>query len=404
MLPSPAEAFAEIRSHLRSNPTEDCPLAAAHGRVLRQPIVADRPMPPFHRITMDGFAVRAADWGDQPPTKLKITAFQAAGMRAKTLASANEAIEVATGAVLPEGADTVVPYEETSREDDEVTLSDPSAITVGQNIHRAGSDFAAGACLIPAGTRLTGREIAVAATVGTANLRVAARPAIALIATGDELVEVDVPHIAPHQIRKSNDYALQAALHQSALASRIERFHLRDHRAEIDAALKKILSEFDVVVITGGVSKGKLDHLPRALADLGVTQHLRGVAQRPGKPLWFGTTSRQTPVFALPGNPVSTYTCLHRYVLPSLRTMAGEPVPDPEPVVLAHTFRFERPLSFLLPVQIRPTADGGRLAHPAPFNTSGDLGGLLRTDGFVELPADQTEFPAGTVASLWRWT
>jgi molybdopterin molybdotransferase len=218
------------------------------------------------------------------------------------------------------------------------------------------------------------------------------------------LVDVGVGNIAPHQIRKSNDYALRAALVQSELASRIERFHLRDPRAEIDAALKKILSEFDVVVITGGVSKGKLDHLPQALADLGVTQHLRGIAQRPGKPMWFGTTSRQTPVFALPGNPVSTYTCLHRYVLPALRVMAGEPVAEPEPVVLAQTFRFDLPLSFLLPVQVRPTADGGRLAHPAPFNTSGDLGGLLRTDGFIELPADQGEFPAGSVAPLWRWT
>ena len=224
-----------------------------------------------------------------------------------------------------------------------------------------------------------------------------------MIATGDELVEVDVPHIAAHQIRKSNDHALRAALLQSGLASRIERFHLRDHRPEIEQSLKNILAQFDVVILTGGVSKGKLDYIPAVLAELNVTPHFRGIAQRPGKPLWFGTTSRRTPVFALPGNPVSTYTCLHRYVIPALRQMAKATAAPLETARLAADFSFPRPLAFMLPVQIDASHDGLLSARPAPFNTSGDLGGLLHTDGFLELPPDQSQFPAGTVAKLHRW-
>src|SRR5690606_31175477 len=265
------------------------------------------------------------------------------------------------------------------------------------------SDFAIGRELVSTGTRLTGREIAVAASVGAAQARVAARPSTAIVATGDELVAVDTPHIAAHQVRKSNDHALPAAPAQRGLAARLERFHLRDHRAEIDAALRGILAAFDVVVLTGGVSKGKLDHVPQALAELGVKERLRGVAQRPGKPLWFGTTSRGTPVFALPGNPVSTYTCLHRYVLPALRLLAGLPEPARETVVLAAPFRFAKPLAFLLPVVVASAADGRLRATPAPFNTSGDFGGLLGTTGFVELPADRDEFPVGATVALWRW-
>ncbi|MCF3651729.1 molybdopterin molybdotransferase MoeA [Synoicihabitans lomoniglobus] len=404
MLATPTAATATIATHLTVLSTEDCPLSAAHGRILRGPVSADRPLPPYNRVTMDGYAVNSADWSSDSSRGLRITGFQAAGMMAQTLAATGLAIEIATGAVLPMGADAIVPYEEVERTDDTVKLAATATCQPGQNIHRLGSDVATGTALIPAGTRLTGADIAVAATVGAAQLRVSARPTVAIISTGDELVEVDARHVAPHQIRRSNDHALRAALLQSGLTARIERFHLRDHRTEIDASLRHILAEFDVVIISGGVSKGKLDHLPQALADLGVTQHLRGIAQRPGKPMWFGTTPRRTPVFALPGNPVSTYTCLHRYVLPALRHMAGQTPAQPETAILAETFKFPRPLAFMLPVKVGTTDDGRNIARPAPFNTSGDLGGLLGTDGFVELPAETDTFAAGTPVTLWRWT
>ncbi len=403
MLLSPAEATAIIAAHLPRLSAEDCGLSAAHGRILRRAVTTDRDMPAYDRVTMDGFAVNSADLAANPTRSFRIAGFQAAGMMAQTLAAAATAIEIATGAVLPHGTDAIIPYEETQRDGESFTLLPTSAVSAGQNLHRRASDFPAGAELLPVGTRLTGREIAVAATCGAAHLTVATRPSIAVIATGDELVDVDSPNLAAHQIRRSNDHALRAALLQSDLAGRIERFHLRDHRPEIEQSLRRILAEFDVVILTGGVSKGKLDYLPEVLAELKVTSHFRGIAQRPGKPLWFGTTSRRTPVFALPGNPVSTYTCLHRYVIPALHQMAQAIPPRPATASLATAFNFPRPLAFMLPVQINASAEGRLSAQPAPFNTSGDLGGLLQTDGFVELPADQKNFPAGTIAPFWRW-
>lgn len=403
MLLSPAEASTIIAQHLPTLPSEDCGLSAAHGRILRRSITTDRDMPAYDRVTMDGFAVNSADFTTNPTRPFRIAAFQAAGMRAQTIAASHTAIEIATGAVLPHGADAVVPYEETERDGDLFTLTPDATCRPGQSIHPRASDFPKGAELLKPGTRLTGREIAVAATCGAAHLNVSTRPAIAVIATGDELVDVDAPNLAAHQIRKSNDLALRAALFQTGLASRVERFHLRDYRPDIEQSLRRILAEFDIVILTGGVSKGKLDYIPEVLADLKVTPHFRGVAQRPGKPLWFGTTSRRTPVFALPGNPVSTYTCLHRYVIPALRQMAAADPAPAETARLATAFSFPRPLAFMLPVQIDASTDGQLSARPAPFNTSGDLGGLLHTDGFLELPADQSDFPAGTIATLHRW-
>ena len=403
MLVSPAEASATIAQHLPKMPIEDCGVEHAHGRILCAPIVADRPMPAFDRVTMDGYAVKAADWTTDPTIKLGVTGFQAAGMIAHTLSAPASAIEIATGAVLSEGADAIVPYEDVDRDGDQIRLRNGAPCVAGQNIHRCGSDCAAGKALVSSGIMLTGREIAVAASTGSARVQVSARPSIAVVATGDELIDVGTPQIAPHQIRKSNDYALRAALTQSSLAGHIERFHLRDHRTEIEASLRHILAKFDVVILTGGVSKGKKDHVPEVLAELGAIERLRGVAQRPGKPLWFGTTPRNTPIFALPGNPVSTYTCLHRYVMPALRQMSAADTGTPETVILANSFTFDRPLAFMLPVRVTSKSDGQLLAQPAKFNTSGDLGGLLNTDGFVELPADQTEFPAGHPATLWRW-
>jgi molybdopterin molybdotransferase len=224
---------------------------------------------------------------------------------------------------------------------------------------------------------------------------------MAVVATGDELVELDEP-VEPYQIRRSNDYALRAALAQAGYAE-ADRFHLRDDRTAIATLLERLLADHDVVLLCGGVSKGKFDFLPEELARQGVRRVFQGVAQRPGKPLWFGTGSRNQLVFALPGNPVSAYTCLHRYVLPALAQASGAPAPPAPPVPLAAAFAFRPPLACFLPVRLESTPEGGRRAVPAPGNTSGDFAGLVGTDGFVELPADRDVFPAGFLAAFWAW-
>lgn len=409
-LPTPTEAAARILAALPVLPTEDCPLAAAHGRVLRRALVADRALPPYDRVTMDGYAVAAGVAGER---RLRVVGMQAAGMMAKNLVEpAETCLEVATGAVLPVGADAVVPYELVTRAGDEVVLPEnvAAALAPGQNVHRRGSDGAVGAAIGAAGRRLGGAEIGAAAACGYAQVNVSWRPQVVVIATGDELVEVETPQVAAHQVRKSNDYALRAALLRHGVVGTVERRHVRDHRPDIERGLREALAGFDVVVLTGGVSQGKFDFVPTVLAELQVRPLVHGVAQRPGKPLWVGLSSRQVPVFALPGNPVSALTCLHRYVLPALEQMVGLVATAGATVRLATEVKFGAPLAYLLPVRVALEADGVARAWPQPFNTSGDLGGMVGTTGFVELPYEVDAvggagrvFPVDTLASYRVW-
>jgi molybdopterin molybdotransferase len=380
---------------------EDCGISEAQGRVLRSDIRADRDLPPFDRVTMDGFALNSAAT-EKGVRKFKVEATQAAGMRPFALAKEKGCIEVMTGAVLPEGADSVVPYEDATREGELVALLPGAEMpTAGRHVHRRGSDHKAGDVVVRAGVRLTGREIAVAAACGHPSLTVTHSPKVAVISTGDELVEVDAL-VAPHQIRRSNDYAIRAALIKAGYP-RADRFHLRDIRHEIEHMLWHILAEYDVVLITGGVSKGKFDFLPSELTRQGVRKIFQGVAQRPGKPFWFGLGARLTPVFALPGNPVSAYTCLHRYVLPALDHASGVTARAGFQAALAEPVTFKPKLACLLPVRISSSPRAELLATPGSVGTSGDFSGLVDTDGFVELPAETDDFPAGYVARFWSW-
>ena len=174
-------------------------------------------------------------------------------------------------------------------------------------------------------------------------------------------------------------------------------------REEIEHRLWHILAEFDVVLITGGVSKGKFDFLPDELDRQGVEKIFHGVAQRPGKPFWFGMSKRKTAVFALPGNPVSAYTCLHRYVLPALAHASALVPMELRRVALAAPVVFKPKLACLLPVKLSSGPGAELLAQPATTNTSGDFGGLVASEGFIELPAEQSEFPVGYVAPFRAW-
>ncbi len=381
---------------------EDCAISDAHGRVLREELRADRDLPPYDRVTMDGYALRSAARAEGV-ARFQVEATQAAGMRPFTLGPAPGAcVEVMTGAVLPVGADCVVPYEDARGEGDAVVLAGPDSTQAGQNVHRRGTDHRMGDVVVPSGIRLTGREIAVAAACGHAVLTVSHSPRVAIIATGDELVEVDAL-VAPHQIRRSNDHALRAAL-IGAGYPRADRFHFRDVRPEIEHMLWHILAEYDVVLVTGGVSKGKFDFLPTELERQGVRRIFHGVAQRPGKPFWFGLSPRMTPVFALPGNPVSAYTCLHRYVLPALDHASGKPPARPVLAALGAPVAARPHLALLTPVRLSSGPRAELIATPADVTTSGDFGGLVQTDGFVDLAAGTDGYSAGHVARYRAWT
>lgn len=396
---TPSDAEKIIQSKLLALPAEDCPLAHAHGRVLRAAIAADRDLPPFDRVTADGYAVKL---GGNRAREFRVAGFQAAGMIPLPLQSDGECVEVAAGAALPPGADAVVPREDAVRAENCIQISDTTSPVAGQCVRRRGSEHRRGEVVCGAGARVGSREIAAAAACGYAHLRVSVPPRIAIVTTGDELVEISNPSPAPHQIRRSNDYALSAALREAGYFH-AECICLRDVEHEMEKLLRRIIAEHDVVITTGGVSKGPLDLLPGVLAKLDVEKIFQGVAQKPGRSFWFGLTKKRTPVFALPGNPVSTHVCLRRYVIPALARMSGSAPAQERFATLAEGFDASPQLAHHVLVRIEETASGMRLAHAMPANTSGDFTALLGSDGFVELPPGADGAGQGSVARFYPW-
>jgi molybdopterin molybdotransferase len=397
---TPAEADRLIAEKLRPRPEESLPLQQCAGAVLREDVHAERDQPPFDRVAMDGFAL-SAQAVRAGRRRFRVQSFQAAGDSPANLADAAQCIEIMTGAMLAHGCDAVVPVERVAREADEIELEEALALEPWQNVHRRASDAPAGARLLAAGTVLRAPEIAVAASAGRPRLRVAAQPSIIVVSTGNELIEPGEP-ILPHQVRRSNAYGLAAQLRLQGFG-RIADDHLPDDAAVLRQAIGRHLDTHDVLILSGGVSAGKLDLVPQVLQDLGVRQHFHRIAQRPGKPLWFGTAPSGTAVFGLPGNPVSSLVCLARYVVPALRAAAGGHAAAPDTVLLASPVRVTPPLAYFLPVRLVRDDRGGLSAEPRPTNGSGDFTSLVGTDGFVELPPGPHQYPQGFTAPFHRW-
>lgn len=396
---TPAIADRLIGEHVTCLPIESLPLAQCGGAVLRENVYGERDAPPFDRVAMDGIALRAADTREQ--REFRIQARQAAGDAPLTLAGGNHCIEIMTGAMLPEGCDAVVPVERLQVQADIARLEDGLAVTPGMNVHARGSDSAQGALLLAAGTRLAAPEIAVAAGAGMARVRVSSQPNIVVISTGNELVEPGEP-VLPHQVRRSNAYAVLAALRQRGFR-RVADDHVRDDAGELRTRLRFHLDTHDVLILSGGVSMGALDLVPGALRELGVREVFHKVEQRPGRPLWFGVGPAGQAVFGLPGNPVSTLVCLARYVTPALYAAMGEAPVAPQRLALAEPFEVRHALTSFLPVRIVGDDWGRDWAAPRPTNGSGDFTSLTGTDGFVELPPGPNRFAKGFVTRCWRW-
>jgi len=397
---SPAQADELIGQHLSCLPIESLPLAQCAGAVLRENIYAERDQPPFDRVAMDGIAVdsNAVQHGQR---RLHIQATQAAGDPPLSLAAPTGCIEVMTGAVIPSGCDSVVPVEQITVRSSEAELSSGVTVEPWQNVHRRGTDTRQGTLLLSAGARLRAPEIAIAASAGMARIRVSSQPMVAVISTGNELIEPGEP-ILPHQIRRSNAYAIVAALRRHGF-QRVADDHLLDDAAELKRRLKFHLETHDVLVLSGGVSMGKLDFVPKVLDELGVQSVFHKVAQRPGKPMWFGVASSGATVFALPGNPVSTFVCLSRYVLPALFAAMGQDPLPPEKMALGGEVANSTSLTFFMPIRVEVDDWGRAWAMPCPTNGSGDFTSLAGTDGFVELPPGPNKYPKGFVTRLHRW-
>ena len=394
-----AAAEALILAHMPRFPARQEPLAACSGRVLAEDIHAERDQPPFDRVTMDGIAIAYRDFA-AGVRSFEVVGIQAAG--AEPLAvGAEQCAEVMTGAVLPAGADTVVPVERVRRNGSAAAITADAAVAAEQFVHRRGSDRTQGSLCLAAGTRLGPPEIAVLAGAGHATALVADLPRVAVMSTGDELVDAGKP-IAPHQIRSTNDRAIEASLTQHRLGH-VTRARLRDDANALAIAIDRLDMEHDVLVLSGGISMGKFDFVPSVLTELGAKLVLQKVQQRPGRPMWFGVSARGKPIFALPGNPVSTLVCATRYLLPALRQASGLPPPRQELVELTASIEASPTLTLFTPVTLSSSDRGTLLASPQPTNTSGDFVTLAGTDGFVELAAKRGWYPAGTVTRLFRW-
>jgi molybdopterin molybdotransferase len=394
---TPAQAETLIEQHLTCLPIESLPLTQAAGAVLRENIYAERDQPPFDRVAMDGIALSIAGASSG---RLRVVGMQAAGDPPYTLPDPETCIEIMTGAMLPRGCDAVVPVEQLRRAGEYAEIG-RKPLAPWQNVHRRGSDCRQGTLLLAAGTRLSAPEVAIAAGAGMARLRVSAQPMIVVISTGNELVEPGEA-IEPHQVRRSNAYGITASLRQHGFA-RVADDHVRDDEVELTERLGFHLRTHDVLILSGGVSMGQLDLVPRVLEKLGVSLVFHHIAQRPGKPMWFGVSQSGPAVFALPGNPVSTLVCLSRYVLPALRAAMGQ-VPAPPPrIAITVPVEVKAPLAFYMPVTLRSDEWGRTSAEPRPTNGSGDFTALAGTDGFVELPPGPNSYPKGFVAPFFRW-
>lgn len=372
-------------------------LRELNGQVLAETIIMERDQPPFERVTMDGIALHSSS----TTRALRIVGTQAAGAAPLSITNTDHCIEVMTGAELPTGCDCVIPVEQLVRQQDEAQLIDTARPSPWLNVHRRGSDAQQGQAMLHPGTRLSATQIAVLASAGYAHATVRRSPRIALVSTGDELVEPGSP-IQHWQVRRSNTYALQAALQQHGHTQVVDQ-HLADDLPTLRTALDQLLQQHDVLILSGGVSMGQFDYVPQVLTELGVQCIFHKIAQRPGKPMWFGVRSDGKAVYALPGNPVSTLMCLHRYVLPGLLHAMGMSTRPTEQIALLHTAKADQGLTVFMPIKLTPDVNSSVRAEPCPTRGSGDFISLLGTDGFVELPPAQGMIAAGTVVPLYRW-
>lgn len=377
---SPTAADRLIASSLAALPVEEVPLDQGLGRTLRQSLCADRDFPPFDRVTMDGIACRASDLSLGP---LTIQGLHAAGSPDPEALKPAHCWQIMTGAMLPPDCDTIIPVEELTLSETHASISPTFTPASGQFVHRRASDCSLGGPLLAAGAILSPSHLGLAATIGATVLTVTRQARMSILTTGDELVPPEQTPL-PHQLRQSNGTVLRSAVRQACpTLPFLHLRHLPDDLAVTIAALREALASSDLVLLSGGISKGKKDFIRPALESLIGTPTFHGVAQRPGKPLaYWAPGPKNPPLFALPGNPNSTETAFLRYVRPALHLLAGSACPEPITLPLDQAETPHPKLTLFLPAQLQPD---GKVSLARPQN-SGDLTTALCKTGFVEIP------------------
>ncbi|WP_026775959.1 molybdopterin molybdotransferase MoeA [Polaribacter sp. Hel_I_88] len=394
------EALAFVLNSTQNFGIEEIPFIKSVGRILKEEIVADRDFPPFNRVAMDGIAIDYNEFSSRLRSNrhlsFEIEGIQAAGSEQITLKNKENCIEVMTGAVLPNNANTVIRYEDVTIENGFATIT-IDAINEHQNIHQKGKDGKVDDVLITENTKISAAEIGVLATVGKSFVKVAKQPKVMIISTGDELVGVDeIP--LEHQIRRSNVFTLISLLERLNIPS--ETDHITDDKPVLKSKIKTYLQEYDVLLFSGAVSKGKFDFLPEVFEELGIEKLFHKVAQRPGKPFWFGKTTNCN-VFGFPGNPISTFVNCLAYFYPWYYKSINLKVEE-ETATLAENVTFKPDLVYFLQVKLA-SKNGNLMATPIQGNGSGDLASLVNADAFIQLPSSKSEFQSGEVFKIIRY-
>ena len=391
---------SEEAKHIILNSTqefgvEEIPFIKCVGRILKETIVADRDFPPFNRVSMDGIAIdfNAFQKGQRV---FKIEEIQPAGSAQISLQNSENCIEVMTGAVLPKNTNAVIRYEDVEIKNDVARIIINEVFDF-QNIHEKGKDRKVGETLIEKNTIISAAEIGVFATVGKSTIKVAKQPKIMILSTGDELVDVNEKP-EEHQIRRSNVFTLVAALEHLKIES--ETSHITDDKPILRQKIAQFLNDYDVLLCSGAVSKGKFDFLPEVFDELGVEKRFHRVAQRPGKPFWMGET-KSCKVFAFPGNPISTFVNCLAYFYPWYYKSVGVKTKE-ETAILTEDVTFKPNLTYFLQVKLGDKF-GHILATPIKGNGSGDLASLVNADAFIQLPNDKTEFKTGENYPIIRY-
>ena len=391
-----AEAIAQVLSAVVATPVEEVGLARAAGRVLAEEVRAPFDIPPFANSQMDGFAVRSADLagaGAASPVALEVRGTIAAGDRPDGVVGPGTVIRIMTGAPIPAGADAVVKVEDTSTEG--TTVRFRHAPQLGEFIRPVGEDLRAGEQVLLPGRLLRAADVGLLASIGRPTLRIRARPRVAVMATGDELVALGTA-LEPGQIYNSNAYALAAAVEEIGGDATILGI-VRDDQDALRAAFAATRG-FDAILSTGGVSVGDFDFVKQIMDEIGLERRFWQVAQKPGKPITFAARDGQL-YFGLPGNPVSSLVCFVLYVAPALRRALGLAqlfAPTVE-VEMEHGVKTARGLCELVRCTLR--RDGGRLlAAPTGTQSSGALRSLSLADCLAISPPGRDELAAGARA------
>lgn len=374
---------------------ETIPLEKSINRILKEDWHTDRDLPPYDRITMDGIAIKFEDFKNGLRV-YPIEDVAGAGMSRKTIKTPGNCMEVMTGSILPNGTDTVIRYEDLIIENQIATVQKDD-IKYSQNVHFKGEDRKKDDLIVKSNTLISPAEIGVGASIGKSDALVARLPKVMVISTGDELVPINAQPLE-HQIRRSNAYRLVSTLKSKGITA--DNIHFNDHEEDLTQGLQSLLETYDAIIISGGVSKGKFDFLPKVLEKLNVQKLFHIVKQRPGKPFWFGTYRNKCTVFALPGNPVSSFMCMQKYFFHWLHATLFSRAPALPYGILQKDVIFTPDLTYFLEVKLSINENANILATPVKGNGSGDLANMADADAFIELKRGKEVYHKGEIYPL----